>query len=121
MSDIVKARTDDPSLVVTSGEVAPRMNVSTAVASLRDDLESAIVNAEGNNSRVRFEDVEFELTLSVQAATESAGEAGIKFYVLNAGVSGTESQAATHTVTLRGKLVDADGEGDTRLSGTSLR
>lgn len=97
------------------------MPLATAITSLRDELHTALEtreNSEGG-SRVQFEDVEFELTLNINVATRTEGEVGAKFYIFNTGVSGSDTTSNSHTITLRGKMVDTQnvsrGESD-RLS-----
>lgn len=84
------------------------MPLATAIASLRDELHTALEtreNSEGG-SRVQFEDVEFELTLNISVETRTEGEVGAKFYVFNTSVSGADTTSNSHTITLRGKMVD---------------
>ncbi len=74
------------------------IGLADAVRALRSELTGAITQAEGERLQFNLESVEMEFLLEVRR--EAAAEAGIKFWVVNAGVKGGMSRGSTHRVTL---------------------
>jgi hypothetical protein len=69
-----------------------------AIEALRGELVAALEASEGED--VRFALGPIELEFQVELSRESAGEAGVKFWVVALGGKGSRSSATTHTVRL---------------------
>jgi hypothetical protein len=74
------------------------VGLADAVRALRSELTAAIGQAEGERLRFELEGVEMEFLLEVRK--EAAGEAGVKFWVINVGGKGGVSSGSTHRVKL---------------------
>jgi hypothetical protein len=93
-----------------NGPTMPGVPLSEAIEMLRSELDTALTSGDGQ--RVRFDLPEVTLTLSVVATNETKGEAGVRWWVVNAGGSTASGyqQTQTLTLTLRPKHVSADGQ-----------
>jgi hypothetical protein len=82
--------------------------LATAVRALRAELVDAVRQAEGEELLFALGPVELEL--QVEVSKEARGEAGIKFWLVSIGGSGSQSSATTHTVKLSLSPVSASGK-----------
>ena len=90
----------------------PEMNdsaptLSVVIAQLRRELSAAIKAGAGEDLRFRLKPVEVELKVAI--TQEIAGEAGVKFWVVNAGGSASRTHEITHTVKLTLDPIGKDG------------
>jgi Trypsin-co-occurring domain 2 len=72
--------------------------LSTALESLRSELEAAW-NA-GHDRRIRFRVSEVTLTVAAVARAEGSGSAKVRWWLVEAGVSGTSGSESSQTLTL---------------------
>jgi hypothetical protein len=86
--------------------------LSDVIAKLREDLAVAMDAGEGE--RLRFELGPVEVTLSVSVTSTGAGKAGVRFWVVEAGVDGSLSHASGQQIklTLNPKDVHAPAQQD---------
>lgn len=68
------------------------------ISQLRDDLEAVMGVGEGR--RVKFELGPVEVTLSVSVTSAGGGKAGVKFWVVEAGVDASVSRGNTQEIKL---------------------
>ncbi|MDR2565556.1 MAG: hypothetical protein LBC97_05755 [Bifidobacteriaceae bacterium] len=74
------------------------IELAAAIDGLRRELEAA---AEAGKARdLRFEVQAVELELQVAATTAGSGSAGVKWWLIEAGVEGSHEVASTQTVRL---------------------
>jgi hypothetical protein len=87
-----------------------RVSLRDFIQHIRTELVEATAAGEGQQLRFGVESVDLEL--KVQVTQSDAGEAGIKFWVLNAGAKLKDEDVTTQTLKL--KLVPGwvDGEGN---------
>jgi hypothetical protein len=90
--------------------VAGRVGLSEAIQSLRSELVDAMSHAP--NVGLRFQPGPVELTLEVAVTTSGGGEAGIKWWLIEAGVSASRSSVTTQTLKLSLQPVFLDGNGE---------
>lgn len=74
------------------------VGLSDAIRALRAELTGAMAEGAGEELRFELGPVEMEFLLEVQR--EAAGEAGVKFWVVNIGGKGGVTSGSTHRVTL---------------------
>lgn len=84
--------------------------LASAIRALRAELQDAM--SAGAGEQLRFALGSVELELQVQAASEGAGEASIKFWVVSIGGRGGRSSEATHTLRLSLTPVRVGAGGD---------
>lgn len=80
--------------------------LADAVEALRQQLIEAVMAGAGSPIRLAVREV--ELSMEVGVTRVGAGNAGIRFWLLEFGAKGEVSNAATHRVTLKLDPVDAD-------------
>ena len=68
------------------------------IGKLREDLQFAMVTGAGQ--RIGFELGPVEITLTVTVAQEGTGKAGVKFWVIDAGIEGKASKSTGQTIKL---------------------
>ena len=91
--------------------------LSEVISRLREDLAAAMLD--GRDERLRFELGPIEVTLSVTITSEGGGKAGVKFWVVEAGVDGRRSSATGQQIKLILNPVDAAAP--PRADGTASR
>ena len=89
------AETDEHNDVAGSDTVT---GLAEAIGALRRELADAQRAGSGEDFRFRLGPVEMEFL--VELTKEGSGEAGVKFWVVNAGAKGTVSRGTTHRLTL---------------------
>lgn len=82
--------------------------LAAAVRALRAELVEAVRQAEGEELLFALGQVELELQVGV--SKEAGGEAGIKFWLVSIGGSGSRASSTTHTIRLSLSPVSASGE-----------
>ncbi|CCH76205.1 conserved hypothetical protein [Nostocoides japonicum T1-X7] len=98
-------------------DTAP-IQLADAIANLRSELESAAVG--GADSPVRFDLGPVSISFTVEVSRTAEGNAGVKFWVVSAGGSGSRTGSTTHEITLELHPVTASGD-PLRISGRALR
>ena len=86
----------------------PRLPLAATIQALREELVDALGQSEGEDLRFALGPVELDLQLTI--SQEGSTEAGVKFWVVSAGASGSSSKATTHSVKLT--LVPVSETGD---------
>ncbi|GAB93447.1 trypco2 family protein [Gordonia rhizosphera] len=80
--------------------------LSDAIASLRNELVRSMwlsdttYTVNGTDYRLAFKPAPIELTLEVALTVTGKGEAGVKWWVVNATAGGSVEHASTQTITL---------------------
>jgi len=94
-----------------------KIALSDAIEVLRDELQKSMDKGEGE--KLRFEIQEMELELNYTVSREGEGKAGIKFWLVEAGVGGTIGDSTSQTVRLKLKptIPTSNTEGVVMLSG----
>lgn len=87
--------------------------LSDVIGKLRQDLMKAM--EEGRDERIRFELGPVEVTLSVAVTTEGIGKAGVRFWVVDAGVEGKLGRARGQEIKLT--LNPKDAYAPARMDG----
>ncbi|MBF0346085.1 MAG: hypothetical protein HQL81_00315 [Magnetococcales bacterium] len=90
-----------------SGEKEGLIELSSAIANLRDELLTA--QHQGNNKEIRFKVEEIDLDLSVAATKTGGVEAGVKFWVIDAKAKGEVKSESIMKVRLKLKPMNSDG------------
>jgi hypothetical protein len=85
-----------------------RIPLSSLLRELRSELLQAQGEGEGSNLRFKIEDITVELHTA--ATQEDEGGVGIRFWVLDASAKLKDSEVRTQKVTLKLKVVDAEGK-----------
>ena len=82
--------------------------LASAITALRHELESALSAQEGE---IRFETAEISLKLQTTVTSETSGEVGIKWWLLNAGAEMASGNQRLQEVnlTLRPLLLTSEG------------
>ncbi|CAL9327221.1 trypco2 family protein [Streptomyces sp. SudanB182_2057] len=91
------------------------IGLADALRALRAELAEATLEAAGDTVRLHVEQVDLNLEVSVQRATEGGG--GVRFWVLSADAKAARETTITHTVSLRltaetaggGRVLTGDG------------
>lgn len=91
----------------------PEKNVelSSAIAHLRKQLQEAIKEGEGQDLRFAVQEIEVEFQCTVK--NEGGGKLGVKFWVINADAKGSIDKETIQTVKL--KLLPINKEGKPTL------
>ncbi len=84
------------------------IGLSDAIEHLREELSQT--HDMGKGKDVQFDLENIELELEVVAETDISGEAGVKWYLFNAGVKSTIKDANKHKLKLTLKAVDKNGD-----------
>ena len=84
------------------------------IAKLREDLSAAMADADGQ--RLQFELGPIEITLSVTVTSAGTGKAGVRFWVVDAGIDSSLSKAADQQIKLT--LIPADTHAPLKADGT---
>ena len=89
--------------------MAEGVPVAAAIEALRSELERALTAAQGRE--LRFEATSIELSLQAAVTVSGGAHAGVKWWLIDAGVEGSRESATTQTITLTlaPKVVTADG------------
>jgi hypothetical protein len=74
------------------------VGLADAVRALRAELNRAI--EQGRDEALRFELGKVEMEFGLEIGKESAGDAGIRFWVVSLGAKHGRTSAATHRVTI---------------------
>lgn len=85
-----------------------RIALAEVVQNLRDELVTAVEAGKGRS--LRFDLDEVKLEAQVVVSRESEGKAGVKFWVLDAGLADKEHLSRLQKVTLTLKPRDASGK-----------
>jgi hypothetical protein len=99
--------------------MAEGVPVAAAIEALRSELEAALTVAQ--DKELRFEATAIELTLQAAVTMTGGAHAGVKWWLIDAGVEGSRESATTQTITLSltPKVITADGTtGPVMLEGT---
>lgn len=89
------------------------VGLAEMLAGLRDELKRSQELSTSSNIKFEVQNIDLELKVHVEKATEGGGNLGVKFWVVNAGVSGkgTKKGSQTQTIKLSMKATD-DGDLD---------
>lgn len=90
-----------------------RLELATVVGQLRQELWQAARQAEGQE--IRFEVETLELELQVVVTREATASAGLKFWVLEAGIGDKEQESRVQRVKL--VLKPKGPQGSVQLAG----
>lgn len=99
-----------------SEETQGKLGIASAIAELRDEIETAM--ADGKGKALKFLAEEITLDLSVGFTTSKDGKVGIKVWVAEAGGGMKRDDTGSHKVTLKLKIDGSNriaNEGGTRL------
>ena len=88
------------------------------VNAVRAELETAAINARGQQLQFEVQDVQLEVEVMTTGSREVAG--GVKIWVLTIDAKGSKTDAATHKVMLKLSPVTAEGA-KFRVSDVSTR
>ena len=83
------------------------IGLAEAIRALRAELAEAVSGAEGKDVRFRVGQVDLEFQVAI--ADQVEGNAGVKFWVVNAGVKSSDTNSTTHTVKVQLHAEMADG------------
>ena len=83
------------------------IQLAEVIQDLREELAKAI--ADGRNHRIRFKPGNIDVELSVDVRKSVEGKAGVKFWVVEAGATGTTGQTQAHKIKLSLSMVDERG------------
>jgi hypothetical protein len=84
------------------------VGLADAVRALRAELTSAM--AEGEDQALRFELGPVEMEFLLEVNRQASGDAGVRFWVVSLGGSGSVTRGSTHRVTLQLVPKTANGE-----------
>jgi hypothetical protein len=84
-----------------------KIALADAVRNLREQLQEAM--EEGADKKLRFEIKDLELELKCGVTREADADAGVKFWILDAGVKGKIEDEKTQTIKLKLSPIAADG------------
>ena len=76
----------------------PAVGLADAVRALRAELNRAV--DEGRDEAIRFELGKVQMEFGLEIGKETAGDAGIRFWVVSLGAKHGSTSAATHRVTI---------------------
>lgn len=74
------------------------VELADVIGKLRDDLQAA--QAAGDGEGIKFELGPVEVTLTMTVTSSGNGKAGVKFWVLEAGVEGSLERASAQQIKL---------------------
>ncbi|MEU6379686.1 trypco2 family protein [Streptomyces sp. NPDC046909] len=94
------------------------IGLSEAIATLREELSSAL--EAGSGSRLRFRANTVQLDVDVALTREGGGFGGVRFWVVSAEARGSVSHSVTHRLSLNLELVDMSTEETGVLIGDDL-
>jgi len=83
------------------GEEQHAVGLAEMICSLRNELEKARKDAGDSKIKFEVEKVDLELQVNVEKTTGAEGNAGVKFWVVNAGMKGKETNKNIATQTIR--------------------
>ncbi|MEU3649765.1 trypco2 family protein [Lentzea sp. NPDC034063] len=83
------------------------IGLAEAIQALRAELAESIAGSADQDIKFKLGTVDLEFQVAVSDKVE--GTAGIKFWVVNAGVKASGSNSATHTVKIQLQPSKADG------------
>jgi len=83
------------------------IGLADAIRALRAEIVESMKDAEKQPVRLRLGTVDMEFEVAVEEGVE--GDAGIKFWVVNAGMKASDSTTRTHTVRVQLHPALADG------------
>ncbi|MFQ5628366.1 MAG: trypco2 family protein [bacterium] len=83
------------------------IELASAIAQLRAQLEKAIEEGVGKQLRFQVQDIDLELKCTVKDDVNAGG--GVKFWVINAEAKAGYSEESVQTVRLKLKPVGEDG------------
>lgn len=83
------------------------IGLADAIRALRSELAASVEAAENEAIRFRLGTVDLEFQVAVSDKID--GNAGIKFWVLNTGITTSEGNSTTHTVRVQLHAGKADG------------
>jgi hypothetical protein len=105
-----------PGAGLSDDVVMPGADLVQTIAALRRELAQAQRAGSGEDFRFRLGPVEMEFL--VEVTTEGAGEAGVRFWVVSAGVKGSVARGTTHRLTLTLHPFDARTGADIDVAGS---
>lgn len=85
----------------------PEIGLTEALRGLRAELIESMAEADGQEVQFRLGPVDVEFQVALQETV--AGEAGVKFWVVNAGAKASDSTTTTHTVRIQLNPATKDG------------
>ena len=88
-------------------ESEPGIPLADLVNAVRAQLETAAVNARGQQLQFEVQDVQLEVEVMTTGTREAEG--GLQVWVLTVGAKGSKANAATQKVTLNLSAVTPDG------------
>lgn len=84
------------------------IGLAEAIRALRAELTESVREAEGQDVRFRLGQVDLEF--QVMASDQVEGNAGVKFWVVNAGGKSSDTNTTSHTVKVQLHAATADGD-----------
>ncbi|HEY0639227.1 MAG TPA: trypco2 family protein [Pseudonocardiaceae bacterium] len=84
------------------------IGLAEAIQALREELAEAMADAEDQDVRFRLGKIDLEFQVLVSDKLE--GNAGVKFWVVNAGTKYSDTNTITHTVRVELQPATADGD-----------
>jgi hypothetical protein len=92
--------------------------LAKAIGDLRAELLAALREGAGQELQFRLKPIELELQLAVTKG--SAGDAAVKFWVVELGAKGSYERGTTHTLKLTLEPVGRDGSSEVKISETGV-
>jgi len=84
-----------------------KIGLSEAISALRSDLEKSMKEGEGHPLRLEVQSLDLELQATV--ALSGTGNAGIKWWLIDASAEGTVQRENVQTVKISLKPIHTDG------------
>lgn len=113
----------------TLEKMVDKLQLAEVVQALREELDTAKLQAEGHNIRFNVDNIEVEFQTAVELEASATGGGKLKFWVLDidAKASGKYKNATTHKIKLNLSPIDTASEADqtgdnkVRISGRAQR
>lgn len=85
-----------------------RIGLQEAIASLRAELIESVVASQRERLRFEVGEITMEFQIEMERSTEAKG--GIKFWVVESGIGGTDNDKNMHKVVIPLKPIRSDGK-----------
>ena len=82
--------------------------LAECLTQLREELSAVAADGEGSDLKFAIQEVDLEFTLV--ASNKDTGDAGVKWYILSAGVGTEVGEVATQKLSMKLHVTDPSGE-----------